>query len=441
MRKGTSEPWVRVEDVSLASEAKSSRPPGNLGKVCVIASTYPRSGDDVAVPWLREEVRLLAQSGYDVSVFAPSYRGLGDHVLDGVSVRRFRYFLASKEDLTHDSGAPSKVHKLGYFAIAGLYVLRGTLAFASLQRSNRFDIVHVHWPFPHANFVRLLNGANRPKVVLNFHGAELALARKFGFVRKNLTKHVEMADAVVANSSHTAREVKRLIGDVDIEIKAYGSPVATGDLQKVTPSKPTILYVGRLIERKGVEYLIAAFQALRKEMDADLVIVGNGFLLDKLKTQAKEADLDDSIRFLTDVGNEELSRIYLSSTVFMLPAIIDAKGDTEGLGVVLIEAMTFGLPVVASNVGGIPDVVINEETGILVPEKDPQAIKDALLRVLRDETLRQRLTADAKKHVEDSFSWSAVTAKLDNLYKKLLESSDGPQRGQVPVRTTSALNK
>jgi glycosyltransferase involved in cell wall biosynthesis len=125
----------------------------------------------------------------------------------------------------------------------------------------------------------------------------------------------------------------------------------------------------------------------------------------------------------------------------MLPAIIDSKGDTEGLGVVLIEAMTFGLPVVATNVGGIPDVVIDEETGILVPEKDPQAIKDALIRVLRDENLQRRLTAEANKHVEEAFSWPAVTAKLDNLYKRLLKSSDGPQRGQVPARTTSALNK
>jgi glycosyltransferase involved in cell wall biosynthesis len=421
-----------VADAGVPLQAQSGRGPGNLAKVCVIASTYPRSEDDVAVPWLREEVRLLAKSGYDVSVFAPSYRGLGDHALDGVPVRRFRYFLAGKEDLTHDSGAPSKVHKIGYFAIAGLYVLRGTLAFASLHRAKRFDIVHVHWPFPHANFVSLLKGKRRPKVVLNFHGAELALARKFGFVRKNLARHVKKADAIVANSTHTANEVKRLVGDVEIEIKAYGSPVATSDLRKVTPLKPTILYVGRLIERKGVDYLIAAFQSLRKEMDAELTIVGTGVLLDKLIAQAKDAGLSSSIKFLTDIGNEELAKIYLSSSVFMLPAIVDSKGDTEGLGVVLIEAMTFGLPVVASNVGGIPDVVLDEKTGVLVPEKDPQAIKDALLRVLRDESLQERLTAEAKRHIEESFSWPAVTAKLDNLYNRLLESSDGPQRRTSP---------
>ena len=399
----------------------------------MIASTYPRSEGDVAVPWLREEVRLLAKAGYDVSVFAPSYRGLGDHKLDGIPVRRFRYFLAAKEDLTHDSGAPSKVHKLGYFAIAGLYVLRGTLAFTSLHRAKKFDIVHVHWPFPHANFVRLLKGKNRPKVVLNFHGAELALARKFGFVRKNLANHVQVADAVVANSSHTATEVKRVAGNTDIEIKAYGCPVASGDSKKSRPMKPRILYVGRLIERKGVEYLIEAFKLLRDEIDAELVIVGNGFLHDKLQTQSEEAGLGSSIKFLTNVGNEELANLYLSSRVFMLPAIVDSKGDTEGLGVVLIEAMTFDLPVVASNVGGIPDVVINEETGLLVPEKDPVAIKDALLRVLMDENLSERLTTNAKRHIEESFSWPAVTAKLDHLYRRLLEPSDDPQGEKFPI--------
>jgi glycosyltransferase involved in cell wall biosynthesis len=388
----------------------------------------------VAVPWLREEVRLLAEQGYDVSVFAPSYKGLGDHTLDGITVRRFRYFLAGKEDLTHDSGAPSKVQKLGYFAIAGFYVLRGTLAFTKLHRSQKFDIVHVHWPFPHANFLRLLKGKNRPKVVLNFHGAELALARKFGFVRKNLAKSAQMADAVVANSSHTANEVKRLTGYDNVEIKAYGCPVASAQTQKVTPEKATVLYVGRLIERKGVEHLITAFELLRREIDAELIIVGNGFLKEKLEAQIKEARLENSAKILSDINNDELAKHYLSSTVFMLPAIVDSKGDTEGLGVVLIEAMTFGLPVVASNVGGIPDVVLNEETGLLVPEKDPQAIKNALLRVLRDEELRNRLNAGAKKHIDDSFSWPAVTAKLDHLYQRLLQPSDGPQRGQVPVR-------
>lgn len=419
------------------TNAKARKPT----RVCIVASTYPRSESDVAVPWLRQEVKLLAERGYDVTVFAPSHKGLGDHTVDGIQVRRFRYFLASKEDLTHDSGAPSKVHKIGYLGIAGCYVLRGTLAFTRFQKKERFDIVHIHWPLPHGNFVRLLRGANRPKVVLNFHGAELALARKSGVFRKNLVASVKIADAIIANSTHTANEVRRLAGERHIEIKGYGCPVEAAHPPATRPLKPTILYVGRLIERKGIPYLIEAFALLRKDVDAQLLLVGKGVLHDELAQQIDQSGLQDSVKLLSDIGNEALAELYLSSTVFVLPAIVDSKGDTEGLGVVLIEAMTFGLPVVASNVGGIPDVVINERTGLLVPEKDPRALAEALKRVIADPETADKFTVNAQKHIESCFSWHAVIEKLDILYGRLGNPTGTQRCGDAALRASSVVNK
>jgi glycosyltransferase involved in cell wall biosynthesis len=397
---------------------------GKRLSICNIASTYPRSEEDVAVPWLREQTNLLAQKGYDVSVFAPSFHGQGDHTVDGVPVHRFRYFLKSKVDLTHDSGAPSKVGKLSYFAIAILYLIRGTLAFGKHYRKNKFDVVHVHWPFPHANFLRFIKRKDgHPRVILNFHGAELALARRQGFIgkiiRKNLTKHTQEADGVITNSTSTANTIRTLLGvDVPISIIPYGCPIEVTDAPRIEHSLPRILYVGRLIERKGVEYLLRAFKLLREKMDAELVIVGNGFLLRNLQDLASELGLGQSVRFLSDLTSEELGAQYLSSNVFVLPAIIDSKGDTEGLGVVLIEAMTFGLPCVASGVGGIVDVVLDEETGLLVPEKDPEALMKALQRVLSDKELASKLVNNATSHIERSYSWPSVIQRLEVLYSE-----------------------
>lgn len=409
-------------------------------RICVIASTYPRSNDDVAVPWLREEVNQLVRAGYEVTVFAPAYKGQPSHEVDGVPVKRFRYFFAKKEDLTHDSGAPSKISSPSYLIISVFYLLCGTLSFTRFFRKGKFDVVHVHWPFPHANFLFFVKRTKPLGIVLNFHGAELALARKSGrmgrLVKKNLTARVKEADAVIVNSRHTAKEVESVVGPVPISIIPFGCPIPELVGEPPTPpTRPRILFVGRLIERKGVEYLIKAFAMLRETIDADLWIVGSGFLLEELKEKAKASGAEHSIQFLTNVSNEEIAEIYRSSTVFVLPAIVDSKGDTEGLGVVLIEAMTFGLPVVASDVGGIPDVVVNDVTGLLVPEKDPAALSEALSRIIVDSELRIRLKHGASEHIAGNFTWNAVVNKLSILYDRVVESESVPTliKHQPPI--------
>ena len=104
----------------------------------------------------------------------------------------------------------------------------------------------------------------------------------------------------------------------------------------------------------------------------------------------------------------------------MLPAIVDHKGDTEGLGVVLIEAMELGLPIVASNVGGIPDVVVNGESGILVPEKDPVALADAIKRIESEPQYTASLLEGARNRIAECFTWDKIIARQIEAYKKLL---------------------
>jgi glycosyltransferase involved in cell wall biosynthesis len=103
-----------------------------------------------------------------------------------------------------------------------------------------------------------------------------------------------------------------------------------------------------------------------------------------------------------------------------LPAIIDSKGDTEGLGVVLIEAAQYGLPIIASNVGGIPDVVIDRKTGLLIPEKKPEAIATAIKELLENEELRKSLVLGASEHIKENFSWGKIVEKQIAAYKRLL---------------------
>ena len=395
-------------------------------KVLVIGSVYPRFHEDAEVPWLRTSVAHLRQAGVEIQVLAPAYKGLKSHEIDGVKVNRFRYAPASWEILTHEEGAPSKMASKPWLQLLAIpYIISGFFRCIKICRKFRPDVIHAHWPFPHAYIA--LGAAKLFKIplVLNFHGAELLLIRKKKWVKPLLKFAIGQAQAVFANSSFTAGKIKAL-RKVDVEWSPYGTTLDKNDEANVpTAHKVTdkfkILFVGRHIERKGICYLIEAAKYLPRDK-FEIRIVGVGDLTEKLKSLAAEVSTSPDaaeIIFTGKLSPEALTNEYRNANVFTLPAIVDSKGDTEGLGVVLIEAMELGLPVVASDVGGIPDVVVDGESGILVPEKDPQALADAFKRLEANPALLQKLLEGSRKRIQDCFTWDGIIERQIAAYKKI----------------------
>ncbi len=418
-------------------------------KVLVIGSVYPRYPEDAEVPWLRTSIAHLKKAGVQVQVLAPAYKGLKSHEIDGVTVNRFRYAPASLEMLTHEEGAPSKMANKPWLQLLAIpYIISGFFKCLSLCRKWRPDIIHAHWPFPHAYIALGAAKLFRIPLVLNFHGAELLLIRKKKWVRPLLKFAIGQARAVFANSSFTAGKIKA-IRDVKVEWSPYGTTLETKDggslplasaakAASATPSsggtracpgpvpgqrpdKFKILFVGRHIERKGIRYLIEAAKHLPKDQ-FEIRIVGVGDLTEELKKQAACMPPESAeIIFTGKLSPEALADEYRTANVFTLPAIVDSKGDTEGLGVVLIEAMELGLPVVASNVGGIPDVVVDGVSGILVPEKDPEALASAFKKLASDAGLVRDLLAGARKRIDECFSWDKIIQQQIQVYNRCLK--------------------
>jgi glycosyltransferase involved in cell wall biosynthesis len=392
--------------------------------VLVIGSVYPRFHEDSEVPWLRASIRELVKRGYAVEVAAPSHKGLKSHTIDGVRVHRFRYAPKTWEILTHDEGAPSKMARNPFLQLLAVpYIISGAIKTLSLCLKFKPDILHVHWPFPHAfmaNFAAFF--CRRVKVALNFHGAELLLAKKKGWIRPILRRFIKKADVIIANSSFTANTVK-VFYNRGVEVIPYGTTLGIAGDERAyhrSQDKFRILFVGRHIERKGIEYLIRAVALL----DADFFqarIAGHGDLTEKLKKLAA-TEARDGVVFLGKLSNGDLEKEYESAGCFVLPAIVDSRGDTEGLGVVLIEAAEYRVPIVASNVGGIVDVVIDGKTGLLVSEKSPRELADAVLRLYNDEGLCQRLATDCKTRMNEFFSWDRITDRQIALYRELTQS-------------------
>ena len=388
-------------------------------KVLVIGSVYPRFQEDAEVPWLRTSIAHLKKAGLDIQVLAPAYKGLRSHEIDGVKVNRFRYAPAAWEMLTHEEGAPSKMASKPWLQLLAIpYIISGFFKCIKICRKFKPDVIHAHWPFPHAYIA--LGAAKLFKIplVLNFHGAELLLIRKKKWVKPLLKFAIGQAQAVFANSSFTAGKIKAL-RNVEVEWSPYGTTLEVSPASHPVNGKFKILFVGRHIERKGICYLIEAAKYLPRE-SFEIRIVGVGDLTEQLKEQAAHASADSAeIIFTGKLSPEALANEYKTANVFTLPAIVDSKGDTEGLGVVLIEAMELGLPIVASNVGGIPDVVIDGVSGILVPEKDPQALADAYKRLAAEPELVKQLLAGSQKRIADCFTWDGIIERQIAVYNKV----------------------
>ena len=401
-------------------------------KILYIATAYPRSESDAITPWLVETVDRLRASGHEVTMFTSSYRGLGNQVFHGTPVVRFRYFLRRWETLTHDETAVDRVRRgMRNKVLALFYMIMGTWSVWRLCRKNEYDIIHVHWPLPHAVFGYVAALTCRAPMIISFHGVGLMwVKRGMRVMRPFLRWAIRKAAAITANSTHTVKAIQEL-HHKHVDIVPFGAAVGEfKDLPATTSGdRRELLFVGRLVERKGIPFLMDATAILARDIPVHLNVVGSGPDLERLKQRVKDRSHEAFVTMHGNVSPEQLHQQYSNCDVFVLPAVVDSKGDTEGLGVVIIEAMYYRKPVVASGVGGIVDLVIDDETGIRTPPGDSNALAAAIRRVLEDRETATRLANGGRNHIDKNYSWPGIIRKLDGVYRRVAGDSDLPDAG------------
>ncbi len=404
-------------------------------RILYIVTAFPREPGDVITPWMIETIGRLRERGIEVEVLAPSYRGLGAQRFEGIRVHRFRYAPARLEKLTHDQTTPDRLRERPWYSLLlPGYLAAGALAAARLARTGRFDVLHAFWPLPHGLFALAGRAGSGVPVVSTFFGVELTwLRRQLPFLAPLVRRIIHRSDAVTVISRHTAAEVDRLVPGTEVRTIPFGAAgaaarthAATTPPQRRRGMPLEVLFVGRLVERKGVSILLEAAALLRDEIDLHVTIVGGGPLSEALREQSARLGLGDRVEFTGVVDEAELERRFSGADLFVLPAVTDAKGDVEGLGVVLIEALLHGVPVVASRSGGIPDIVRDGETGLLVPPGDAPALAAALVRLAGDPEFAAQLAADGRKHVTEHFGWEHIIGELIDVYETVAARAPRP---------------
>jgi glycosyltransferase involved in cell wall biosynthesis len=150
-----------------------------------------------------------------------------------------------------------------------------------------------------------------------------------------------------------------------------------------------------------------------------LLIIGYGPEEEKLKTLTKALNLEGKVAFLGKIPNYKLARYYGLSDVFIAPSIEGKRGDSEGLGIVFLEAIASGTAVIGTNVGGIQEIIINKKTGLIVEQKNEDQLAKSAIKLLKSEELRTELAENARKHAKNNFSWKIIAEKFKKIYSEI----------------------
>jgi len=367
-------------------------------------------------------MKEIVKKGHEVHVIAPYTGAETEYTLEGVSVERFHYFYPRRfERLSGRAGMIDNV-KEGFLVKIQVITFLFFNVYYSLRKLKDMDVIHVQWPIPNGLGAIFLKKFYGIPYINTIHGEEVHLSKRY-YMLFALKWLVNNSSKTITNSTVTKKFCLEA-GLVEDKIDVIPFGVDTKFFRPLDVYKDEtifqILSVGYLIERKGFEYLIRAMPfVLEKHKQARLKIVGSGPLESKLKELIYELNLSDEVEIVKNVSDEELLMIYNSSDLFVLPSIVDSQGNTEGLGVVLLEAMACKVPVIASNIGGITDIITDNKTGLLFVEKDVKEISKKIRFSIQTKDQIGEIALEGFKRVKNSFSWKIVTELYNNLYLRL----------------------
>ncbi len=395
-------------------------------RILVLTSTFPRWHGDTEPSFVYDLCQYLSGRGMNIDVLAPHTPDAKlQETMSGISVYRYRYNLKSLQTLAYQGGIlanlkknPLKVLLVPFFLVALVWVIyRKT-------RSTHYDVIHAHWLIPQGiacAIAGLIPGNRVPGMVCTSHGGDLyALDNTIFRSLKRWT--ISRARTVCVVSRAMRSKVMSMgIPEEQIQILPMGVDlqhrfVPVEDVERI---ENRLLFVGRLVEKKGVGVLLEAMQLVTaKYNDVELLIVGDGPLLTPLQQFARETGLEDQVRFLGSVSQDELPRIYSSTGIAVVPSVIAESGDQEGLGLVTIEALGCGCAVVVSALEAIKDVV-NSETGILVRPGDADDLARGICTLLDQPASRNELAMAGRNKVIQEFDWQVSGER----YLQLLRES------------------
>ena len=397
-------------------------------KILVLTSSYPRAPDDSASVFLRYMVEALEERGLDIHVIVPSDGSARVETHGKITVHRFQYFFKRYQRLAYGSGMLANIKRCPWlwlevpcFTYAMLY------AAARIIRREQIDVIHAHWILPQGIIGLIVSRLFKVPLITTAHGADAFGLRNF-FVQALKRFIIGRSDIWTANTRATAAAIspenlapKPQVIPMGVDVDLFRSGNGAKVRADLAEAKFLLLFVGRLVEKKGCHDLLRAFSLLPPGLQRQCVlwIIGDGDQRGVLENTANEMAFGKHVQFWGAISNHKLPDFYAGADLFIAPAIEAASGDTEGQGVVLLEAFAARLCVLATRVGGIGEVISDGENGRLVKPGHPQELATTIELLLSDPEQRARLADNAYRELEDRYSWKRIAKSFEIIYRQL----------------------
>lgn len=404
-------------------------------KICILATGYLRWKGDVssAKNYLHTLAKSLVNKGVEVHVIAPHAEGLKkEEMMDGVYIHRFQYmYPSSSQTLAYFPGIPEKIKTMKGKIQLPFFMLSMIKKMLDVVKKYDIDIVNAHWAIPPGFIATFTRKLHKKPVLITLYGAELfpVIKKRLKVIKWMISYALNNAEKVVGISDATCNAGKEISGKEDIEILPDGIDVGTfnpsvdgGEIRKKhgLDGHYLIFSSGRMVGRKGFRYLIEAIPyILGKFPNSKVMIGGNGPEKENLEKFVNDMKIKDKVIFPGFIPDEDFPKYMKASDVFVLPSIVDSKGDTEGSATILLEAMACGTPVVGTNVGGIPYAIKNGMGGFLVEQKNAKQLANKIIMLIKEEDLRKEMSKVGRKYVEEEFSWTEIAEKYKNIFEML----------------------
>jgi glycosyltransferase involved in cell wall biosynthesis len=403
-------------------------------RVLMLSSSYPKYVGETTAPFIEEIAAGMVARGHHVDLLAPWHPELRRAPEErGVHLRFFRY---APHPALNIWGYAQSLHSdvaVKRRTLAAMpFALTGTLAasFAATLRT-QYDLIHAHWVLPNGVPAALVANAVQLPLVISLHGSDIYLAERHWALTGASGAAFRSAAAISACSSDLHERALRLGAPLEHTYTIpYGvnpdqfrpdQAAYTAVRQELGLAADTrlVVGVGRLVAKKGFAVLLEAWPTvLERCPQARLAIVGYGDLREKLEQQAHNLGIGGRVHFTGQLERARTAAYIAAADVFALPIVPEG---TDGLPNVLLEAMGAARAVVASHTAGVPDVIDDGVHGLIVPQRDAQALANAIGRLLDEPAFAQNLGDAARARIERELTWQRTAERFEELYAVAVE--------------------
>lgn len=407
------------------------------GRILCLTSNFPRWKGDSTTPFVLHLAQDLKRLGWKVDVLAPHAPDTARREkIGGVQVERFQYLWpAGAETVCYQGGALINLRKnrKNLLKLPALVAAEWTAVLNRLA-VRRYDLLHSHWILPQGFVGALSAGLMGTPHVVTVHGGDV-FALNGGLLQRFKRFALGAANAVTVNSSVTEKAVRSIHGDIKnlnripmgvdiIDVGRQSHSVQAIRRQYRRGNGPLLVFVGRIVEEKGIGDIIEATDLLKTKFpDITALIVGEGQQRKHFEKYTADKNLSRHVLFTGWVQPKDILYYLAAADIFVGPSRTAGDGWVEAQGLTFLEAMVARTPVIASRIGGIVDSVKHEKTGLLVDENSPGQIAEAVERIIAQPNLKKNIVKNGYDLSVKNFSRNTSAVAFSNLFSRLIKQT------------------